>query len=132
MEDGDEAIVFFRGRLEGEYDFSDYFDVEGEGPEQVVDISTLKDMSEDELWELAAEIGCCGYTEDSDEEALQAAITRRVESELEPVVQVKHYFARNKGKQGRELFLNCAQPELAAQARVDPVSLADRRPLLIL
>ena len=115
MNDGDEAIVYFRGRLEGEYDFSDYFDVDED--DGSVDISTLDDMGEDELWELVSELGCCGYTEDSDEDALKAAITRRVENELEPVVQVKHYFARNKGKQGRELFLNCAQPTLAAEAR---------------
>ncbi len=116
MDDGDEAIIFFRGRLEGEHDFSDYFEVEVEDDKQIVDLATLKDMGEDELWELAEQIACCGYTEDSDEDGLRAAITRRVESELEPVVQVKHYFARNKGKQGRELFLNCAQPVLAASA----------------
>lgn len=116
MEDGDEAIVFFRGRLEGEYDFSEYFDVEMDGDREIVDTSTLKDMSEDELWELAEAIGCCGYTEDSDEDALRSAVERRVHKELEPIVQVKHYIARNKGKQGRDLFVNCANPDMAASA----------------
>lgn len=113
MEHDDEAIVWFRGRHEGEHDLSDYFDVDDDG---VADLATLDDMGEDELWEVIRELGCCGIEKDSPEDDLREAITRRVEKESEPIVQVKHYFARNKGKKGMELFLNCANADAAATA----------------
>lgn len=115
MQDGDEAIVYFRGRHEGENALTDYFDVEGEGEDQVVDLSTLEDMGEDELWEVATHLNCNGLTEDSGEKDLREAITRRIEAELEPITQVKHYIPRNKG-QKRELWINCANPDAAANA----------------
>lgn len=111
MNDGDEAIFYFRGRMEGDYDPASMIDLDDDGAPE------FDDEDEEALLELAQEMGCCGYTEESDLERLQAVISRRVKDELEPFQQVKHYFATNKGKQGRELFLHCGDEEAAINAK---------------
>lgn len=107
--DGEEAIVRFVGRFESDYDISEYLEFDDEG------IPDLDGLDEDDLLELCTTLGCFGISEDSDEEGLKGAITRRATKELEPVIQVKHYLSRNKGKNPGP-WLQCGDPNAAVEA----------------
>ena len=61
-------------------------------------------------------VGCCGITDEDDEDKLRTMLARYVKNGLEPKITVKHYCAANKNIQGKEPWQNCGDPEAAFTA----------------
>jgi hypothetical protein len=109
-----EAITFFCGLFEEEVKVSDYME---DG--KVI----LDDMDEDDLLEMATEIGARVW-EDIKDEHLRGSIERRLTSELEPVIWCRHYTQRNQGRyEGSggsrkrvSPYLNCGDPAAVVAA----------------
>ena len=105
LKDGESTILYFRGFFPCEHDMDEFPD-----PEDVAD------LDEEEMQELADDIGACQWDEMTDEHRAQSIARRLKGDQTEPVIWVRHYAERNKGRRGVEVWSNCGDPSARAKA----------------
>jgi hypothetical protein len=109
-----ETVLYFIGLFEEEIDLEKY--LEDGKPD-------LEDLDEDELMEIAEDIGARRW-EDMKVDHLKNAVERRLTKEIDPVIKVRHYVDRNRNQfehvNGRKVkkptYANCGDPEAAVTA----------------